>query len=52
MIKVSQNLSRPVHITDMYGDNSDARKLLKWDYDMDFYKSQVILIGEEIKSND
>jgi GDPmannose 4,6-dehydratase len=40
-------LFRPTDIKDMYGDNSKAKKVLKWDYDKSFFDILDILIKEE-----
>jgi GDPmannose 4,6-dehydratase len=40
-------LFRPTDIQDMYGDNSKAKKVLKWDYDKSFFDILDILIKEE-----
>ncbi len=49
--KISKDLYRPVDIQNIYGDNSDAKNILKWDYDISFYDILDILIKEEIKSS-
>jgi GDPmannose 4,6-dehydratase len=41
---------RPSEIDDICGDNSKAKKYLKWDYDLSFYKVLENII-EEYQSN-
>ena len=50
LIKIDNNLFRPNEIYEIYGDNSKAKELLKWDYNLDFYKVLDILIEEEVKN--
>ena len=50
-ITISENLFRPVDIEDIYGDNSLAKDILDWNYDMSFFDVLDILIDEEIKFN-
>jgi GDPmannose 4,6-dehydratase len=50
-IKISKDLYRPNEINDIYGDNSDAKNILKWDYDISFYQILDNLIKEEIDFN-
>jgi GDPmannose 4,6-dehydratase len=40
-------LFRPTDIQDMYGDNSKAKTILKWNYDKSFFEILDILIKEE-----
>jgi GDPmannose 4,6-dehydratase len=40
-------LFRPTDIADMYGDNTKAKKSLKWEYDRSFFDVLSILIEEE-----
>ena len=47
-LKVNKKLYRPNEIEDIYGDNSKAKKLLNWNYDMDFYDVLDIIIQEEL----
>jgi GDPmannose 4,6-dehydratase len=47
---ISDELMRPTDIEDIYGDNTPAKELLKWSYNLDFYTILDILIEEEIKS--
>ncbi|MGZ3756543.1 MAG: GDP-mannose 4,6-dehydratase [Mucilaginibacter sp.] len=41
-------LFRPTDIKDIYGDNSKAKKSLKWEYNKSFFDVLTILIKEEI----
>lgn len=46
-VRVDRNLYRPIDILDIYGDNTDAKKLLGWSYDLDFFTVLDMLIKEE-----
>ena len=48
-LQISKELYRPTEILDMYGDNSKAKNILGWNYDISFYEVLEILITEEIK---
>jgi GDPmannose 4,6-dehydratase len=50
-IKISKDLYRPNEINDIYGDNSDAKNILKWDYDISFFDILDIMIKEELDFN-
>ena len=39
---------RPNEIPDIYGDNSEAKKILGWEYDLSFFQVLDILIDDEI----
>jgi GDPmannose 4,6-dehydratase len=41
---------RPNEIFDIYGDNSEAKKTLNWDYNLSFFKVLDILIDYEINN--
>jgi len=43
-------LFRPTDIKDMYGDNTKAKTLLKWEYNKSFFDVLDILIAEEINN--
>ena len=45
---VDENLYRPVDIEDIYGDDSKVKKLLGWNYNLDFFNVLDILLEEEI----
>jgi GDPmannose 4,6-dehydratase len=47
-IKISKDLYRPIEIKDIYGDNIDAKYILKWNYDVSFFDILDILIKEEL----
>jgi GDPmannose 4,6-dehydratase len=49
-IVVTEELSRPTDIEDIYGDNTDAASDLGWNYDLDFYKVLDLLVEEEIRN--
>jgi GDPmannose 4,6-dehydratase len=49
-IQIDDSFIRPVDISDIYGDNRKAKKVLGWQYDMDFFEVLDILINEEIKN--
>lgn len=44
-------LYRPADIDISYGDNSKAKSVLGWDYDMDFFAVLDLLIEEEIRNH-
>ncbi|MFH1777636.1 MAG: GDP-mannose 4,6-dehydratase [Candidatus Omnitrophota bacterium] len=46
-LKIDRQLYRPADIQDLYGDNSKAKKILGWKYDLDFFDVLDILIEEE-----
>lgn len=45
---VNPNFYRPEEITDIYGDNTKAKSVLRWDYDMKFEDVLDILIQQEL----
>ena len=47
---VDLSMFRPTDIEDIFGNNSKAKTLLKWEYDKTFYNVLDILIEEEIKN--
>ena len=47
---IDQSLYRPADIDDTYGDNSKARNILNWDYNMNFFEVLDILIDEELRN--
>lgn len=47
---ISEKLYRPTEILDNYGDNTKARNILSWNYDLSFYDVLKILIDEEINN--
>lgn len=47
-IIVDSNFYRPTDITDIYGDNTKAKKVLGWEYEFSFYEILDILIQEEL----
>lgn len=48
---VDPALYRPSEIEDLFGDNSDTRNTLNWNYDKDFRDILDILIEEEISNS-
>jgi GDPmannose 4,6-dehydratase len=48
-LKIDEALFRPVDIENIYGDNSKAKKILGWNYDMNFFQVLDILIEEEMR---
>jgi len=50
-IIINKDLIRPTEIIDIYGDNSEAKKYLKWNNENDFFKILDILIEDEIASS-
>lgn len=49
LIVEDDSLFRPNEIEDIYGDNSKAKEILKWDYQYSFFDVLDILIDEELK---
>jgi GDPmannose 4,6-dehydratase len=47
---VDPALYRPNEIQNIYGDNQKAKKILNWNYDMNFFNVLDILIDEEEKN--
>lgn len=47
---VDEKLFRPVDIEDMFGDNSKAKNVIGWNYDLDFFTVLDIMIAEELKN--
>ncbi|PSL33780.1 GDP-mannose 4,6-dehydratase [Dyadobacter jiangsuensis] len=47
-IVIDKDLSRLTDIEDIYGDNSEAKAELGWDYNLNFYQVLDMLIEEEI----
>lgn len=45
---IDKSLFRPTEIEDIYGDNSKAKRVLNWDYNMSFFDVLKILIDEEL----
>ena len=50
-IIVDKDLFRPSEIIDIYGDNSKAKSILKWEYDKTFYQVLDILISQELNES-
>jgi GDPmannose 4,6-dehydratase len=49
-ILISKTLFRPTEIEDIYGNNGKIKRLLHWQYDMDFFAVLDKLIEEEQKN--
>ena len=49
LIIEKEELYRPNEIFDIYGDNTQAKKILNWEYDFTFFDILDILIDAEIK---
>lgn len=47
-IEISQEFFRPAEIKDIYGDNSKARQVLNWNYNLDFFQVLDKLLEEEL----
>ena len=47
---VDKSLYRPTDIVDIYGDNSRAKSVLNWDYDMHFLDVIDLLLEEELNN--
>lgn len=52
LIVIDEALFRPNEINEIYGDNSKAKKLLNWEYEMSFFDVLDILIDEEMRKKD
>jgi GDPmannose 4,6-dehydratase len=50
-LKIDRSLYRPTDIVDIYGDNLDAKTILKWYYDYEFREVVDLLIKEEYDSS-
>lgn len=50
LIIENKDLFRPNEIEDIYGDNSKAKTVLNWDYDLSFFDVLDLLLGEELKN--
>lgn len=46
-IIIDPDLYRPTDIEDIFGDNQEAKAILNWDYDIDFFDILDLLIQEE-----
>ena len=49
-LRIDKTLFRPIDIKNIYGDNSRAKKMLGWKYEMSFFEVLDKLIDEEIRS--
>ncbi len=49
-LRIDHELYRPVEIANIYGDNSSAKELLDWSYDIDFREILDKIIVEEMSS--
>jgi len=47
---IDETLFRPIDIMNIYGDNSKAKKILGWNYELNFFQVLDILIEEEMKA--
>jgi GDPmannose 4,6-dehydratase len=47
-LEIDKELFRPSEIKDIYGDNSNAKENLDWNYDMDFTEALDIILQAEI----
>ncbi len=46
---IDEKLFRPVDIEDIYGDNTESKAVLNWNYDLDFMDVLDMLIEEELR---
>ncbi|HVZ25718.1 MAG TPA: hypothetical protein VG842_06685, partial [Sediminibacterium sp.] len=44
-------LYRPAEITDLYGNNTETRSVLQWNYDINFFDVLDLLVEEELKND-
>lgn len=51
LIVENKEFFRPNEIEEIYGDNSKAKEILEWNYDMSFFDVLDILIEEEIRND-
>jgi len=49
LVKIDENLYRPLELEVIYGDNSKAKELLGWQYDMSFAQLIDTLVNDEIQ---
>lgn len=49
-LEIDPSLYRPTDIEDIYGDNTKAKNVLGWKYDMSFFDVIDFLIAEELKA--
>ncbi len=49
-LTIDESLYRPADIQDIYGDNSKAKNVLGWKYDLNFFQVLDLLIEEELQS--
>lgn len=49
--QISKELYRPAEIENMYGDNSKARAILNWNYNLTIFDTLDLLLAEEIKND-
>ncbi|MFM7022536.1 MAG: GDP-mannose 4,6-dehydratase [Flavobacteriales bacterium] len=49
-LEISKDLFRPDDIVNNYGDNSKAKELLGWNYDLNFFQVLDLLVEEELKN--
>ncbi len=49
-IIIDKNLYRPAEIEDIYGSSAKARRVLDWNYEMDFFNVLKLLIEEELNN--
>lgn len=47
-IKISEDLYRPADIENMYGDNTKAKTILNWEYDLTPFSMIDLLVEEEL----
>lgn len=50
-IIIDTDLLRPTDIEDIYGDNTPAKNILGWNYDVDFYTILDMMIVEELNAD-
>lgn len=46
-VKVNEHLFRPTDIEDIYGSSEKAKKVLHWNYDIDFFEGLTAMLREE-----
>jgi len=50
LCQIDSSLYRPAEILDMFGDNTKAKSILGWKYDLNIYQTLDHLLNEELKN--
>jgi GDPmannose 4,6-dehydratase len=49
-IVVDKELYRPTDVKEIYGSNDKIKRMLNWDYSLNFYQVLDLLLEEELKN--